>query len=198
VEPPNAFGFGSIELNNLNLDRKTMKSTFAMFAVASAILMAGFVVASEPVISTAKVTKAPAPHCEVPCGIYADQMRFEQMLEDTKTIAKAINSINEFADGLGGDPPTGKGINQAMRWVTTKETHATKTQHIISQYFLTQRIKADNKEYVGQLATAHKVLVAAMKCKQDANPATAEALKKSIYDFYRAYEGKEPQFEGDK
>ncbi|MGB2499041.1 MAG: superoxide dismutase [Ni] [Mariniblastus sp.] len=175
-----------------------MKSTFAMFAVASAVLVAGFVVASEPVVSNPKAAKAPVPHCEVPCGIYADQMRFEQMLEDTKTIAKAIKSINEFADGLNGDSPTGKGINQAMRWVTTKETHATNTQHIISQYFLTQRIKSDNKEYVGQLATAHKVLVAAMKCKQDSNPATAEALKKSIYDLYRAYEGKEPQFEGDK
>ena len=175
-----------------------MKSTFAMFAVAAAVLVAGFVVASESVVSTPKVTKIPAPHCEVPCGIYADQMRFEQMLEDTETIAKAINSINEFAGGLNGNPPTGKGINQATRWVTTKEAHATNTQHIISQYFLTQRVKADSKEYVGQLATAHKVLVAAMKCKQDSNPSTAEALKKSIYDFYRAYEGREPQFEGDK
>ena len=122
-----------------------MKNTFAMFAVASAVLVAGFVVASEPVVSTPNVAKAPVPHCEVPCGIYADQMRFEHMLEDTKTIAKAIKSINQFAGWLNGDPPTGKGINQAMRWVTTKETHATNTQHIISQYFLTQRIKADSK-----------------------------------------------------
>ena len=28
-------------------------------------------------------------HCQVPCGIYGDQLRFEQMLEDTKTITKA-------------------------------------------------------------------------------------------------------------
>ena len=114
-----------------------MKNTFAMFAVASAVLVAGFVVASEPVVSTPKVAKAPVPHCEVPCGIYADQMRFEQMLEDTKTIAKAIKSINEFAGGLNGDPPTGKGINQAMRWVTTKETHATNTEirQVVSKFF---------------------------------------------------------------
>ena len=38
-------------------------------------------------------------------------------------------------------------------------------------------------------------MVAAMKCKQDAKPATAEALKKAIFDLYRAYEGKEPNFE---
>ncbi len=139
-----------------------------------------------------------APHCEVPCGIYADQMRFEQMLEDTATIAKAIASINEFADGLGENPPDAKSLNQFSRWVTTKENHATNTQHIVAQYFLTQRIKSDHKDYTGQLATAHRVMVAAMKCKQDADPATAEALKKAIYDLYRAYEGKEPSFEQSK
>lgn len=133
------------------------------------------------------------PHCEVPCGIYADQARFEAMLEDATTIAKSITSINEFTANLEG-PPTAKGINQTMRWVTTKESHATNTQHIVAQYFLTQRIKPDNERYVDQLKAAHAVMVAAMKCKQDANAETAETLKKSIYDLYRAYEGKEPDF----
>jgi nickel superoxide dismutase len=36
-------------------------------------------------------------HCEVPCGIYGDQRRFEQMLEDGETIAKAIDQINELS-----------------------------------------------------------------------------------------------------
>ena len=139
-----------------------------------------------------------APHCEVPCGIYADQMRFEQMLEDTATIAKAIAQVNAFADGLADNPPTAKDINQTNRWVMTKETHATNTQHVVAQYFLTQRIKSDHKDYTGQLATAHRVMVAAMKCKQDCDPATAEALKKAIYDLYEAYEGKKPTFENGK
>jgi len=122
-------------------------------------------------------------------------MRFEQMLEDTATIAKAITNINDFAKSACGGELTGKSVNQFSRWVATKESHATNTQHIVAQYFLTQRIKADHKEYTGQLATAHRVMVAAMKCKQDADPATAEALKNAIYDLYRAYEGKEPAFE---
>ena len=141
---------------------------------------------------SATSTRSTVIHCEVPCGIYADQMRFEQMLEDTATIAKAIDSIQGFADDMGAEPPTPKSINQVTRWVTTKENHATNTQHIVAQYFLTQRIKPDHKDYTSQLATAHKVMVAAMKCKQDADPATAETLKKSILDLYRAYEGKEP------
>ena len=36
-------------------------------------------------------------HCEVPCGIYADQRRFEEMLEDQQTISKSIDAIREIA-----------------------------------------------------------------------------------------------------
>ncbi|MCA9188590.1 MAG: superoxide dismutase [Ni] [Pirellulaceae bacterium] len=129
-------------------------------------------------------------HCEVPCGIYGDQRRFEEMLEDTDTIAKAISNVQELAsktDALSA--------NQLGRWISTKEDHATNIQHIVAQYFLTQRIKADNPAYVKQLTAAHAVMVAAMKCKQNAEPATAETLRKAILDLYRAYEGKEPAFE---
>ena len=86
-------------------------------------------------------------------------------------------------------------VNQCARWVATKEAHATNTQHVIAQYFMTQRLKADNENYVKQLTAAHAVLVAAMKCKQTTDPAAAGTLRKAVLDFYRAYEGKEPQFE---
>jgi nickel superoxide dismutase len=128
-------------------------------------------------------------HCEVPCGIYADQRRFEQMLEDQTTIAKGIASIVELADKTDA-----KSKNQLVRWVTTKEAHATAIQHTVAQYFLTQRIKSSSENYAKQLAAAHSVMVAAMKTKQDANPATATALNKAILDLYRAYEGKQPKF----
>ncbi len=155
--------------------------------------------ANETNTKTKTVTKsAPVPHCEVPCGIYADQMRFEMMLEDTATIAKAIASVNEIAGGFDAGPPNAKTINQMTRWINTKESHATNTQHIVAQYFMTQRIKADKDGYAKQLAAAHKVMVCAMKCKQDADPKTAEALKAAIYDLYRAYEGKEPKFNDAK
>jgi nickel superoxide dismutase len=85
-------------------------------------------------------------------------------------------------------------VNQASRWVTTKEDHASHIQSVIADYFLAQRIKSDNPAYTNQLITAHKVIVAAMKTKQGADPATAEALEKAIHDLYRAYEGKEPNF----
>ena len=38
-------------------------------------------------------------------------------------------------------------------------------------------------------------MIAAMKCKQGADAASANVLREAILDFYRAYEGKEPNFE---
>ncbi|MCA9229142.1 MAG: hypothetical protein KDA57_00710 [Planctomycetales bacterium] len=125
-----------------------------------------------------------AAHCEVPCGIYDDGARFAEMLEDQATIAKAIDQIHELADN-----PNPNNINQMARWVSTKETHATNTQHVVAQYFMTQKIKADGDNYVGKLTAAHSVLVAAMKCKQSAEPATAEALKTAIEAFQKTYGG---------
>jgi len=181
-----------------------------LLAVVSLSLALSSAVASEndgvPAVS-AEVTvviagpaeaPAPVPHCEVPCGIYSDQMRFEMMLEDQATIAKAITSVNEFVTGFQDGPPTGTTLNQMTRWINTKELHATNTQEIIAQYFMTQRIKPENEKYAIQLAAAHKVMVLAMKCKQDVSAESAEALKAAIFDLYRAYEGKEPAFHAEE
>ena len=78
-------------------------------------------------------------HCQVPCGVYGDTVRFSQMLEDQTTIAKAIVQINDLADKKDG-----KSANQLARWVSTKEDHANKIQKIIAEYFLTQRIKSSS------------------------------------------------------
>lgn len=153
-----------------------------------------FVAFSMLLAGTARLANA---HCEVPCGIYADQRRFEMMLEDTATIAKAISSIEELTEALG-EGPNPQDINQCLRWVTTKEAHATNTQHIIAQYFMTQRLKPGSDKYTEKLVAAHEVMIASMKCKQSADPDTAEALKKAIYAFYKAYEGKDPNFDHDE
>ena len=146
------------------------------------------------VLTVALFARLPAAraHCEVPCGIYADQLRFEKLLEDQTTIAKAIASLKDLAGKA--DP---QAFNQATRWVATKEQHATEIQHTIAQYFMTQRIKpgtdeAGQQAYVKKLTAAHAILIAAMKTKQTADEASAETLRKAILDFYRAYEGKEP------
>ena len=124
-------------------------------------------------------------HCQVPCGIYGDQNRFEQMLEDQSTIEKAGKLINELSgkrDALSQ--------NQLTRWVSTKEAHASAIQKTIADYFMAQRIKASDKKYQDKLTKAHAVMVSAMKCKQTIDPQNTASLKANILAFHKAYEGK--------
>ena len=119
-------------------------------------------------------------HCQVPCGIYGDQLRFEQLLEDAKTIAKAQAQLNEL---LAEGQPTAQSVNQMARWVMTKEEHAGRVQDTMQAYFLAQRIKADSPRYVEQLKATHTVITSAMKCKQSADGTTAKALEEAIFDL---------------
>lgn len=133
--------------------------------------------------------RAAFAHCEVPCGIYGDQQRFEAMLEDHTTVAKASDQINALAG-----KPDAQSHNQLARWVANKESHATKIQHTIAQYFMTQRIKPNDPKYVDKLTKAHAVMLAAMKAKQSVDPAVAAKLRESVLAFYEAYEGRKPDF----
>ncbi len=124
-------------------------------------------------------------HCQVPCGVYTDQLRFDQMLEDQTTIAKACKLINELS-GL----EDAQSKNQLTRWVSTKEDHASKIQKIICDYFLIQRIKSSASNYDKLLIAAHEVLVAAMKCKQTVDGDAAKVLHDAILRLHQEYAGK--------
>jgi nickel superoxide dismutase len=63
-------------------------------------------------------------------------------------------------------------------------------QKVIAEYFLAQRIKATAKNYENQLVSAHSVIVAAMKCKQNVDGNSVADLKKAIMALHKAYEGK--------
>ncbi len=127
-------------------------------------------------------------HCEVPCGIYGDENRFEVMAEHVATIEKAINQIAALSKE--GE----KNYNQIVRWVNTKENHANELQHIVTQYFMTQRVKpADPKDadkfkaYQEQVTSLHQMLVYAMKTKQSLDPGNVEKLKGLLNSFQSAY-----------
>ena len=75
-------------------------------------------------------------HCQVPCGIYNDAARIVQIQEDFSTIQKAMNKIRELSEQQDATS-----MNQMTRWILTKEEHASKIQKVVSDYFLTQRIK---------------------------------------------------------
>jgi len=122
-------------------------------------------------------------HCQVPCGIYTDEMRFHMIAEDTATIEKAMTKITEIG---------GSDYNQVVRWVMTKEEHAQKIQDVVNAYFLTQRIKVTEEpgeDYYTSLRLCHEMLVYAMKCKQGTDAANVAKLRAATAAFHDHYFG---------
>jgi nickel superoxide dismutase len=122
-------------------------------------------------------------HCEIPCGIYDDQLRTQLIAEHAMTIEKSMKQIMELSKANPAD------YNQLVRWVTNKDNHATEIQHIVSQYFMTQRIKPDQEKYSEKLILLHKMLIAAMKCKQTTDLSHVNALRAYLKEFELLYLG---------
>ena len=121
------------------------------------------------------VPQSSQAHCQIPCGIYDDHARVQSMLEDAATVAKSVTLINELAGKTDAQSQ-----NQLIRWVTNKERHAQNIISTISDYFLTQRVKASQEDYLERLAKHHAVIVAAMQTKQNAEQKYVVALRASI------------------
>ena len=150
---------------------KVQKTILAIIALFS--LQAGFLSA----------------HCQVPCGIYADDVVFGELATDVATIEKAMQEI----DRLGQQESINH--NQLVRWVNNKEKHAQNIQDVMSAYFLAQRIKLETKEsdadlYVKLVGLSHEITVLAMKCKQTNDPVNAKKLGEALHQFQHAYKGK--------
>lgn len=152
-----------------------MKNLLAKITVAAAILMV------MPISSFA--------HCEIPCGIYDDEARLNLMAEHITTIEKSMNQIVELS--AAGD----KNYNQLVRWVNNKEAHADKYMEIVTQYFMTQRVKpaeqADSAQYTAytkKVTLLHQMLVSAMKCKQTTDTAHTERLRQLLAQFHNLYQ----------
>ena len=126
-------------------------------------------------------------HCEVPCGIYDDHMRIHMIEEDCATIEKAMNEIMENTATAEAQSEVSLAAQQAVRWVMTKEEHATKIQDIASQYFLTQRIKPDQPDYPKRLELLHGIMVQAMKCKQTVDVENVNKLRSLLAQFEKLY-----------
>ena len=122
-------------------------------------------------------------HCEIPCGIYDDQMRIDLIFEHITTIEKSMNEI------MALDKKEHDNSNQLIRWVMNKEKHADNIQEIVSQYFLTQRIKPSTDKYPKKLAVLHQMLVSAMLCKQSTDLGHVKTLRELTTTFKALYLG---------
>jgi len=146
------------------------------------------------VLAAALGTAVPAAaHCQIPCGIYDDELQVRFMEQDITTIEKSMNEINT----LGAATPVN--YNQLVRWVMNKEEHAQKLQDSVTAYFMAQRIKppADHadeaamKDYVNKLTLLHAIQIHAMKAKQSTDLGEVATLRDLVTKFRKAYFGEE-------
>ena len=141
--------------------------------INSCVLLAVTFVAYSPVAYT---------HCQIPCGIYDDHARVKSMLEDAATTRKSVKLIAELSGKTDA-----QSNNQIIRWVMNKEQHAQNIISTISDYFLTQRVKSKQEDYVERLKKHHAVIVAAMKVKQNADMKNVDVLEQSIKELLPYY-----------
>ncbi len=126
-------------------------------------------------------------HCEIPCGIYEDQLRVKMIKEHITTIEKSMKMINELSAQEQPD------YNQLVRWVNNKEEHANKIQEIVAQYFMHQRVKLKNEgedgydAYIEQLSSLHRISVFAMKAKQSTQLEVVAKLNNAVHRFEHSY-----------
>ncbi len=130
-------------------------------------------------------------HCQIPCGIYGDKMRFDMINEHITTIEKSMKLIAELSEQ---DKPN---MNQIVRWVRNKDEHADEMSHIISYYFMAQRVKLPPEndvkaynEYVKKLTLLHRMLVYTMRTKQTTDLSNVEKLRSLLGKFKEEYFGK--------
>jgi len=129
-------------------------------------------------------------HCQIPCGIYDDALRFSLLEEEVTTIEKAIKTIEELSAAKSPN------YNQIVRWVENKDHHADELSEIVTYYFMAQRLKPAEKKdeaayskYIGELTSLHEMIVYSMKAKQTTDLENVERLRALIEQFKASYLG---------
>jgi nickel superoxide dismutase len=140
------------------------------------------------IVSLVIISSMAHSHCQIPCGIYDDSARFQQISEHIATIEKSMKQVNELSQQ---QKPS---MNQIVRWVVNKEEHADLLSEIVTYYFMAQRIKPAGKadveayqKYVEKLTLLHEMLVYSMQAKQTTDLSNVETLKTLSDKFKAAY-----------
>lgn len=160
------------------------KAWFAIFTITTTlgvmkkIYLLTFALAS--LFSTASLSA----HCQVPCGIYGDEMKFGELEQHIETIAKSSKMIRELS---AKDSLSAQDYQQLIRWTNTKEAHAQKIIDETANYFLAQRIKPDADHYADKLEVLHHIIVYSMKSKQSVEDEPVEILAKKLAAFKELY-----------
>ncbi|MBN4066485.1 hypothetical protein JYU14_00165 [Simkania negevensis] len=116
-------------------------------------------------------------HCQMPCGIYHDDLVWGGLYQDVETIEKA------YSEMIANQGSTSLERNQFVRWVDLKDHAADEITRQVSTYFIQQRIKPDDSKLETKLLAAYDIMHLAMVAKQTVDPAITTKLKNKIDAF---------------
>lgn len=100
-------------------------------------------------------------HCQMPCGVYHDDMVYDQIDQYAETMFKAVNVLTHSKF------QTVEEKNEFMRWIYQKEVQSNAAAELICTYFLMQKIKPGETDTVKRLVSAHKLLFLIVGIKQN-------------------------------
>ncbi len=123
-------------------------------------------------------------HCQVPCGIYGDELKFGELEQHIETINKAGAQIRSVSSK---GSLSAQEQQQIVRWTNNKEKHAQKVIYEAANYFLAQRIQPKANHYEKKVELLHHIIVYAMKSKQSAESEPAQILATKLSIFKRLY-----------
>jgi len=124
-------------------------------------------------------------HCQLPCGIYHDDLRFASLEEDIQTLNKAIAEIKANSTG------SPEGNNQLVRSVNLKDEYADKIAHVMTFYFLQQRLKPGQKNLAPLLHSSFIILQLSAQLKASIDTGLVDALSEQIANFKKLYNQKD-------
>lgn len=114
-------------------------------------------------------------HCQLPCGIYHDDMVFDQIDQYIETMYKGITVINDSKF------TTPRERNETIRWVVLKEEESNEMARLITKYFLQQKIELNDPNLEEKLKSAHKLLFLLVAIKQNTD-------RKIVIEFAEVWE----------
>jgi nickel superoxide dismutase len=130
-------------------------------------------------------------HCQMPCGIYHDDLVFDQIDQYVETIYKGISVLTQLKSDTIAEQ------NELVRWVMTKDRMSDETANILTEYFLQQKIKPDETDTVKRLVSAHRLLFLLVRIKQTVDIKMIQQFEKEWESFKLLFhiEGYEYQLE---
>ncbi len=116
-------------------------------------------------------------HCQMPCGIYHDDMVFDQIDQYIETMVKGISVMKDSKF------ETLRERNEFIRWVMTKDRLSDETAELITTYFLQQKIKPGEEDTPKRLEAAHRMLFLIVQIKQTPDI----AIVKSFFEEWEKF-----------